>query len=246
MRAVDINCDFGEDYGIYKIKDDSNLLKYVDSVNIACGFHASDPSNMRKAVEAAIQYGVNIGAHPGYPDLVGFGRREMNLSKDEIYDIVLYQIGALDAFLKKFGKRLHHVKPHGALYNRAAKCEMTSEAIADAVRDYSEDLILYALANSVTVQVAQKKGLTVWAEAFVDRTYEEDGQLTPRNIMNSVISDPLYATKQFQQIVTESTVTTRQQSTYSMEADTFCIHGDNEAAIDILQSIRKTMQKSGA
>ncbi|MFD1206229.1 5-oxoprolinase subunit PxpA [Sporosarcina contaminans] len=239
MGAVDINCDFGEDFGIYKIKDYSELLQYVDSVNIACGFHASDPSNMRKAVEASIEYGVNVGAHPGYPDIVGFGRRNMEFTKDEIYDIVLYQIGALDAFLKKFGKRLHHVKPHGALYNRAAVCEKTSEAIADAVRDYSNELILYALANSVTVQVAQKKGLTVWSEAFVDRTYEQDGQLTPRKIVNSVISDPHFAAAQFQQIVNESTVTTRQQTTYSIAADTFCIHGDNDAAVEILRSIRK-------
>lgn len=150
--SIDLNCDFGEDYGVYRLENISSILDYVSSVNIACGYHAGDPTTMRIAVEQAIEKNIKIGAHPGFPDLVGFGRRDMDLNAQEIYDIVTYQIGALSAFLNKYDQTLHHVKLHGALYNKAAKSEEISEAVVNAVYDFSPLLKLYALANSIQLK----------------------------------------------------------------------------------------------
>lgn len=236
---IDLNCDFGEDFGTYRLKDITRILTYVTSVNIACGFHAGDPTTMRRAVEQAIQYEVKIGAHPGYDDLVGFGRRDMQLSPEEVYDLVLYQIGALSGFLNRYGKTLHHVKPHGALYNKAAHCKETSKAIAKAVYDFSPTLKLYALANSVTVDVAKTIGLTVYEEAFIDRTYGADGLLTSRKKANSVIENESEAVAQALQILTKQTVTTITGEKIPLKADTLCIHGDNENALRFVQLIHQ-------
>lgn len=242
MKMIDLNCDFGEDFGVYKLEDISEILKYVSSVNIACGFHAGDPTTMKHAVELAIQHKVKIGAHPGYPDLLGFGRRDMDLSPGEVYDLVLYQIGALSGYLNRYGEKLHHVKPHGALYNKAARCPETSRAIAKAVYDFSPNVKLYALANSVTVDVAKEIRLEVFEEAFIDRTYEEDGSLTSRKKENSVIADEAQALTQAFQIIREKVVTTINNKEIPMRADTLCIHGDNEHALRFVRSIYEKLQ----
>lgn len=243
MKTIDINCDFGEGFGVYQLPRITEVLKYVSSVNIACGFHAGDPTLMREAVEQAIQHDVKIGAHPGYNDLVGFGRRDFNLSPQEVYDIILYQVGALSGYVNKYGVKLNHVKPHGALYNKAAKCEQTSKAIAQAVYDFSPDVKLYALANSVTVKIAREVGLVVCEEAFIDRTYEEDGSLTSRKKAGSVIEDEKQAVEQIMQIVSEQTVTTINDKSIPMYADTFCIHGDNLKAVQFAKSVFERLQK---
>lgn len=241
MRKIDLNCDFGEDFGVYKLDDISEILTYISSVNIACGFHAGDPTTMRQAVEQAVQHDLKIGAHPGYDDLVGFGRRDVDLSAQEVYDLVLYQIGALSGYTNRHGKKLHHVKPHGALYNRAARSREISEAIAQAVYDFSPDIKLYALANSVTVDVATEMGLDVYQEAFIDRTYEEDGSLTSRKKESSVITCEEGALKQALQIITQRFVRTVNHKELPLKADTLCIHGDNENALQFVQLIHKRL-----
>ncbi len=242
IESIDLNCDFGEDFGVYKLEDVSDILQYVTSVNIACGYHAGDPSTMRRAVEQAIFHDVKIGAHPGYPDLIGFGRREMDLDAQQIYDIVTYQIGALDAFLKKYQTTLHHVKLHGALYNKAAKNEEISEAVVKAVYNFSPKLKLYALANTMTVDVAKSYGLEVWQEGFIDRTYANDGSLTSRTSENSVITDVKLALDQVRNIILEGKVKTLTGEEISLNAQTLCIHGDNPNAVKIAESISNELK----
>lgn len=226
------------------MKDISNILDYVSSVNIACGFHAGDPTTMRIAVEQAIEKNVKIGAHPGYPDLIGFGRRDMDMHPQEIYDMTTYQIGALSAFLNKYEKTLHHVKLHGALYNKAAQSKEISEAVVSAVYDFSPQLKLYALANSVTVEVAKARGLEVWEEAFIDRTYEANGSLTSRKKENSVIADEEEALKQVLSIIDKGKVTTVNGEKIRLQAQTLCIHGDNPNALKFVKKITEHLQRN--
>lgn len=180
MYTVDINCDMGESFGSYKLGRDEEILDYVTSANIACGFHAGDPSTMKRTVQMALEKNVGIGAHPGVQDLVGFGRREINLSPEEAYDIVVYQIGALYAFVKSEGGKIQHVKPHGALFNMAAKDAQLAEAIAEAVYKVDPEMILFGLAGSELVKAGKKIGLRTANEVFSDRTYQQDGSLTSR------------------------------------------------------------------
>lgn len=189
MQSIDLNCDMGEAFGNYPMPNDDTLMDYITSANIACGFHAGDPEVMQHTVNVAIKKGVAIGAHPGLPDLQGFGRREMKISANEAYQMTLYQIGALYGFVKAAGGKLHHVKAHGALYNMAAKDESLARAIVNAVHDFDPSLILYALANSQMVTAAQKIGLVTASEVFADRTYQDDGSLTPRVQSNAMITD---------------------------------------------------------
>src|SRR5580693_6750440 len=180
MQSIDLNCDMGEAFGNYPMPNDDLLLDYISSSNIACGFHAGDPEVMQHSVNMAVKKGVAIGAHPGLPDLQGFGRRDMKISANEAYQMTLYQIGALFGFVKAAGSKLHHVKTHGALYNMAAKDAALAKAIVEAVHDFDPTLILYALASSEMVQAAKKTGIAVASEVFADRTYQDDGSLTPR------------------------------------------------------------------
>ena len=189
MFQVDINCDLGESFGRYRLGEQEEILRYITSANIACGFHAGDPSVMRETVELAIKNNVQIGAHPGLPDLNGFGRREMKISWQEAYDLVVYQIGALQGFLTAKGAKMQHVKPHGALYNMAAVNEELADAIAKAVHDVSPELLLYGLASSQLTAAGEKYGLQTIHEVFADRTYQADGTLTSRSMTNALITD---------------------------------------------------------
>ena len=186
MCKLDINCDMGESFGRYRIGNDEEVIKYITSANIACGFHAGDPNIMRKTVQLALKHGVAIGAHPGFDDLRGFGRREINVSAADVYNLVIYQIGAIQAFVTAEGGTLEHVKPHGALYNIAARRKDIAEAIAEAVYAVNPELILFGLANSESIAAAKRIGLRVAREVFADRTYEKDGTLTPRERPNAL------------------------------------------------------------
>lgn len=244
MFKVDLNCDIGESYGRYKLSEQHEILKYVSSANIACGFHAGDPNVMRETVKVAIENGVKIGAHPGLPDLNGFGRREMKITPQEAYNMVVYQIGALQGFLSIHNETMQHVKPHGALYNMAAKDPDLAEAIAQAVYDVSRSLILFGLAGSELTKAGEKKGLRTAHEVFADRTYQSDGTLTSRSQPDALITDEEHAVLQVVKMVTEGKVTSRQQTEVTLKADTICIHGDGEHALTFAKYIHATLQKN--
>jgi UPF0271 protein len=237
MRSIDINCDMGESFGTWRLGQDEALMDYVSSVNIACGFHAGDPSVMRRTVNLAAQKNIAIGAHPGYADLQGFGRREIKVSPDEVYDIVAYQIGALTSFTKAAGTHLHHVKPHGALYNAAAKDPSLASAIARAVYDVDKNLVLVGLSSSCLIDEAKKTGLKICNEVFADRSYQEDASLTPRTKSDALISDPQQAANQVLQMVQRGTVTTTSGKEIPVVAETICIHGDGKFALEFAKAI---------
>lgn len=242
---VDLNCDLGESFGAYQIGNDQEMLNFVTSTNIACGFHAGDPSVMRKTVKFALAKNVAIGAHPGLPDLAGFGRRNMAISSDEAYDMVLYQLGALNAFVQAEGGRLNHVKPHGALYNMAAKDPVLATAIAKAIAKFDGELYLYGLAGSELIKAGEGAGLRVRHEVFADRTYQEDGTLTPRSMANALITDAGDAIAQVVRMIKQGEVHTIQGQSISIQADTVCIHGDGEHALQFAQHIGNVLQKEG-
>lgn len=244
-QTIDLNCDMGESFGIWKMGDDAAILPYVTSVNIACGFHAGDPSSMRKTVRNALQHGVALGAHPGLPDRVGFGRRAMAISPQEAYDLVVVQVGALAAVAASQNARLHHVKAHGALYNMAANQEDIAKAIAAAVRDVDDRLVLYALANSVQVQAGREAGLTVAEEVFADRTYQDNGLLTSRNEDGAMITDIDIALAQVLQMVQRGTVTSLTGRSVALKPDTLCLHGDQPGAVEFARHIRDALQREG-
>ncbi|MFY3790636.1 5-oxoprolinase subunit PxpA [Ureibacillus sp. MALMAid1270] len=245
MVHVDLNCDIGESFGRYSLANQKEILEHVTSANIACGFHAGDPSVMRETVKIAIENNVKIGAHPGLPDLVGFGRREMAITPQEAYDMVVYQIGALQAFLTIEGVKMQHVKPHGALYNMAAKDTKIAEAIAQAVYDVSPELILFGLASSELTKAGEKLGLQTAHEVFADRTYQEDGTLTSRKQSNALITDEEEAVNQVIRMVTEGKVKSCQGTDVLLKADSICIHGDGERAIEFARYINKELQNNG-
>ncbi|OQP07336.1 lactam utilization protein LamB [Geobacillus sp. 46C-IIa] len=244
MKTIDLNCDFGESFGVYRIGQEE-ILSYVTSVNIACGFHAGDPLVMRQTVQLAVRHGVAIGAHPGFPDLLGFGRRMMAVSPEEVYAYVVYQIGALSAFVKAEGGVMTHVKPHGALYNMAAKDTALSEAIAKAVYDVDPSLVLYGLAGSELIRAGQAYGLRTASEVFADRTYQADGSLTPRSDPQAVIADEDEAVKQVLTMIRDRRVRSVQGSDVTIEADTVCLHGDNRQAVRFAKRLREALQKEG-
>jgi len=233
----------GESFGTYQMGQDEALMDLVSSVNIACGFHAGDPDTMYQTVLAAVRRGIAIGAHPGYPDLQGFGRRDMAFSPDEVYRLVLYQIGALSGFAKAAGHSLTHVKPHGALYNAAAKEKALATSIARAVRDFDPGLRLVGLSGSLLVTEAEGLGLRAVSEVFADRTYQEDGSLTPRTNPKALIKDPVQAAQQVLQMVTVGTVTTLAGNKIPVKADSVCIHGDGPHALSFAQAIRSTLDQ---
>lgn len=234
---IDINCDMGEGFGPWRMGNDTELMDYVSSVNIACGFHAGDATTMRQTATMALEKKIKIGAHPGYPDLQGFGRRAMQLSPQEVYDICVYQIGAMYATVKALGGKLHHVKPHGALYNAAAKDISLAKVIAEATKAVDANLVLYGLANSFLISEAKNIGLKTAAEAFADRTYQSDGSLTSRNEDNALIKSTDEAVKQVRQIVEKQTITCVEDFEIPLKAETICIHGDGEHAVEFAKAI---------
>lgn len=241
--TIDLNCDMGESLGLWTMGQDLEILPYVTSANIACGFHAGDPSTMRRTVQAAIKHGVALGAHPGLPDLVGFGRRTMDISPDAAYDLVVVQVGALAAVASSQGGRLHHVKAHGALYNMAVNNAELAKAIAQAVFDVDSQLVLYALASSLQVDIARKLGLTVAQEVFCDRSYQADGSLTPRSQPNAMITDPSVAVQQILAMIQQGKIISQQGTEVHVQADTLCIHGDQPNAVLFASQIRQALQK---
>jgi UPF0271 protein len=244
LYRIDLNCDLGESFGAYQMGMDEEILGFVTSANIACGFHAGDPSVMRRTVSLALQKGVKIGAHPGLPDLAGFGRRNMAISPQEAYDIVLYQIGALYAFVQAEGASMQHVKPHGALYNMAAKSPELSKAIAEAVYRIDPQLVLFGLAGSELVRAGETIGLQTAHEVFSDRTYQHDGSLTPRSQADALIHDDEEAAAQVVRMVKEGKVRARQGVDVAVQADTVCIHGDGPRALHFARQIRETLKAS--
>jgi UPF0271 protein len=240
MTTIDLNCDMGESFGAWTMGQDDAVLAHVTSANIACGFHAGDPSTMRRTVAAAVKHGVAIGAHPSLPDLAGFGRREMRVSPDETYAMTLYQIGALAAVARAAGAALHHVKPHGALYNMAAKDRALADAIANAVRDFDAALILVGLANSELPRAGEAAGLAVAHEAFADRRYETDGSLRARSKPGAVIDDVDGAVAQAVSIATRGEV-----GALRVRADTICVHGDRADAATFARRLRESIEAAG-
>ncbi|MGD9564500.1 MAG: LamB/YcsF family protein [Pyrinomonadaceae bacterium] len=244
MLSVDLNCDMGESFGPWQMGNDAEVMRYISSVNIACGFHAGDASTIVRTLELAIENKLAIGAHPGYPDLQGFGRRNMSLSPAEVHDIVLYQVSALQGMCKAYGTRLNHVKPHGALYNQAAIDKKLSRSIADAVRRLDPSLVLYGLSGSYLISEAAAAGLRTASEAFADRSYQSNGMLTPRSEPNSIIDDPEIAAARAVQIVTDGKVDSDDGSV-SITADTICVHGDGPRARDFVIAISAAFRDHG-
>lgn len=241
--VIDLNCDMGESFGAWTMGQDEAILPFVSSANIACGFHAGDPATMRKTVAAAIRHGVALGAHPGLPDLQGFGRRSMDITPESAYDMVVVQVGALAGVAASQGARLHHVKAHGALYNMASAKRELADAIARAVYDVDKSLVFYALASSVQAEVAQQLGLTVAHEVFADRSYQADGSLTPRKLPNAMIVDPEASIRQVLRMILEGKVSTLQGTDANVRPDTLCIHGDQPGAVVFAQAIRKALEQ---
>ena len=235
----------GESFGAWRMGSDAELMNYVSSVNIACGFHAGDATVMRKTVEAAVKKGIAVGAHPSFPDLQGFGRREMSLSAQEIFDVTLYQISALKGICEASGVKLRHIKPHGALYNQAAKNSQIAQAIAEAVKAIDKNLIFYGLSGSFLISEAENIGLQTASEVFADRTYQADGSLTPRTEPNALIETSDQAVAQILQIIMEQKVTAVNGETFALKAETVCIHGDGENALEFARAVREQLINNG-
>ena len=245
MVRVDLNCDLGESFGNYTCGLDARIIPQISSANIACGFHASDPLVMAKTVAMAKEYGVAVGAHPGYPDLVGFGRRNLSVAPEELKAMVQYQIGALRAFCDAQGLVMQHVKPHGAMYNMAAKDRKLADAICRAIVEVDPKLLLLGLSGSQLLEAASEIGLPWASEVFADRAYEDDGALTPRSLPGSVITDEEQAIARVLQMVREGTVTARSGKTIAICADSICLHGDGVKAVEFAARIRKELTSNG-
>jgi 5-oxoprolinase (ATP-hydrolysing) subunit A len=240
MFSIDINCDMGEGTG-----NDEQLMPFISSANIACGYHAGDEHTMQQTIDGCLKYNVAIGAHPSFADKENFGRREMNLSQEEVYKLVTAQVNSLSELAKSRGARLHHVKPHGALYNMAAQDSKLAMSIANAVKDIDPSLIVYGLAGSCSITEAIKAGLKTGSEVFADRTYQDDGSLTPRKQTNAIIDNRDNAIAQVLQMIKDKTVTALSGKIISIGAETICIHGDGEHAVEFAKAIYHQLIKEG-
>jgi len=243
VKRVDFNCDMGESFGAYKLGFDEELMPYISSANIACGFHAGDPMCMRRTVHLAEETGIAIGAHPGFPDLMGFGRRDMSVSPEELRSYIIYQVGALQAFTK--AKRLQHVKPHGALYNMGAKDEELARAVAEAIREVDANLILVGLAGSAWVKVGREIGLKVASEVFADRALDPDGTLVSRNQPGAVLHDIGDVVARALKMVTEGKVVAVNGDEVKVRGDTICLHGDTPGAVALARALRQSLEAAG-
>lgn len=240
---IDLNCDLGESFGVYQLGADDQLLPLVSSVNIACGGHAGDPLIMTKTVRAALKHGVAIGAHPGYLDLYGFGRRPMQYSPEELRSILLYQIGALQAIVAAEGGSLHHVKPHGSLYNLAMVDETTAEVVAAAIADFDKGLYVYTQPESALERACHRYGLHTVAETFADRRYNENGRLVDRTLPGALLSME-EAVKQAVELASGSPITAANGEQVAIRAETICIHGDHSDAVVLTQQIREAFAQA--
>jgi len=240
---IDFNCDMGESFGAYSLGLDAEIIKHITSANIACGFHGGDPQVMRSTVRLAEAHGVGIGAHPSFPDLQGFGRRNMSLAPDEVRNDIIYQVGALTAFTT--ARRLQHVKPHGALYNMAVAGGDMARAICEAVLEIDRSLILLVLAGSAFARIAREMGLRVAREAFADRAVNADGTLVPRSQPGAVIRDIDAVAERVVRIAIDGTAEAITGETIPMEADTICLHGDTPGAVTLASAIKARLQREG-
>ncbi|MBK8515687.1 MAG: LamB/YcsF family protein [Saprospiraceae bacterium] len=234
---IHLNCDMAESYGSFHTGDDSNILPFVDAVNLACGFHAGDPLTLQSTIKAAVISGKQIGAHPSYPDLVGFGRRYMDISNEELFAGVLYQVCALKAMTESLGGKLHHVKPHGALYNLAARDSKIASIIVEVIKLIDKNLLLFAPFNSQMSNIAEMHGIKVMAEAFADRRYNQDGTLAPRNIAGAIIDTPEIVARHVQLLV-NGKAETIEGDLIEIVSDTICLHGDHPNVVKSLKLIR--------
>ncbi|MFL5679252.1 MAG: LamB/YcsF family protein [Chloroflexota bacterium] len=242
---IDLNADVGESFGAWRIGEDERLIPLVTSINVACGFHAGDPLVIERTVRLGIDAGVAIGAHPGYADLAGFGRRDVEMPLDELEASIVYQVAAVAGFAAAAGVALRHVKPHGALYNRSARDGAVAAAIARGVRRVSADAVLVGLARSLSLAAARDAGLRVAAEAFADRAYEPDGSLRSRRFPDSMIGDPAAAARQAVSIARDRCVTAIDGTVIAIDADTICVHGDEPGATDRARAVRDALESAG-
>jgi UPF0271 protein len=245
---MDLNCDMGESFGAYKIGLDEEVIKYITSANIACGWHGGDPAVMRKTIQMAKERGVGVGAHPGYPDLLGFGRRNMDCSPEEVRDYVIYQIGALQAFAKALGTKVEHVKPHGNLYLMAVEEEKTARTIAEAIVSVDENLIYVALGGSkgaMMTEVGKKVGLRVAYEAFPDRAYTPEGTLVSRRQPGALLKDPEVVAERALMMATKGKTMAIDGREIPLVVQTLCVHGDNPSAVDLVRRIREKLSAAG-
>jgi len=243
MYKVDINCDMGESFGLYVQGNDEEMMKYITSANIACGYHGGDPHVMRQTIELAKKYDVAVGVHPGYPDLVGFGRREMACTAEEIKDYVLYQMGALREFARTYDIKLQHCKPHGALFMRAMEDEKVARAILEAFHDIDPDMIVFAVNNSAMLAEAQKMGVPFAKEGYADREHREDGNLILTR-KSSAITDYQSMADRVVRMVKEKKVITHDNKDANIEVQTVCIHGDTPGAPQLVKTIVASLQKA--
>ncbi|HEY5898441.1 MAG TPA: 5-oxoprolinase subunit PxpA [Burkholderiales bacterium] len=243
MKKIDLNCDMGESYGAWKMGADAEVMPHISSANIACGFHGGDPATIRKTVRLALDHGVAIGAHPSLPDLMGFGRRVMKISPQEMYDLVVYQAGAVEGFARAAGSKLHHIKCHGALYNMAANDEALSEAMVRAAKDLGT--MLYVLSGSRNLELAKKAGIRVCGEVFADRGYSDDGTLAPRDKPGGMVEDAGKAVQQALAMIEQGYVTSLSGKRVSVSADTLCLHGDQPGAAAFAKALRKAFADRG-
>lgn len=245
MLRVDLNSDLGESYGAFKVGMDHEVIPLITSANIGCGFHGGDPTVMAATVARAVQHGVGIGVHPSYPDLVGFGRRVLNASEEEVYADVLYQIGALYGFARAAGAPLSHVKPHGAMNNHAYNDTPTARAIVRAVRAFDSNLPIFAMPGSALGREAGAAGMPVIWEVFADRAYNPDGSLVSRSKPGSVLHEPEAAASQVIRMVKEGVVRAIDGTEVPIKAETVCVHGDNPAAVDLIRYLRRRLPEAG-
>lgn len=245
MINIDLNCDMGESFGVYTLGCDAEAMPYVTSINVACGFHASDPATMLKTVRLAKKYGVAIGAHPSFPDLVGFGRRMMAATQEEIFADVVYQIGALWAMCKSEGVKLQHVKVHGAMYNAAEKDMGIATAIAEAIKAVDPDLYMVCLGKSVMVEAAKAVGVKFVEEAFADRAYTAQGNLVSRKQAGAVIHDLNIIAERVLTMVKDKQVTSIDGAVVPISAQTVCVHGDTPGAVAMIKAIRTALEENG-
>ena len=243
MKKIDLNCDMGESYGAWKMGDDARIMPLISSANIACGFHGGDPATIRKTVRLALDHGVAIGAHPSLPDIQGFGRRAMKISPQDMYDLVVYQAGAVEGFARAAGSKLHHIKCHGALYNMAALDEGLSEAMARAAKDLG--VMVYTLSNSTMMKVVKAKGVRALGEVFADRGYSDDGTLAPRDKPGGMIEDAQQSVKQVLGMVEDGIVVSLGGKRVPVAADTLCLHGDQPNAVVFARKLRETFAQKG-
>ena len=245
MYSVDLNCDLGESFGAYKIGKDKDIIPLISSANVACGAHAGDPDVMARTADMCKEWGVSMGAHPGFFDLMGFGRRNLSVSPAEAKNLIIYQIGALDAFAKSRGIKLCHVKPHGALYNMAAKDAKLADAIAEGIFSYNPELILLGLSGSEMLKSAKKIGLPYAAEVFADRAYEDDGTLVARSKPGAMIEDEDEAVRRVIGMIKNHTVKTISGKEIEISPASVCVHGDSEKALLFVKKIREALISEG-